>query len=117
MSSVSIPELLVLLVRHGCPDVGRHEGLLLLLAMVVAFLIRPDVIEEQSNGGDGATDLGAHDGQLSRAEVGGILGLKGLGAYNVAEGKGATDEGRGKGALGTSSTIGDGPLRLAMSAL
>lgn len=100
----------VLLVRQVGPDLGGLVQLLILLALAGATAVHPDVVDKEEKGGEGAAGLGAHDSKLGGAELGGVAGLEGLRADDVAEGEGAGDEGGGKGALGAAGDVDDGPV-------
>ena len=111
---VSVSEVLVLLVGQSSPDFGSQELLLSLLAAVVAALVRPDVVEEQQEGGEGAASLSTHDGQLGRSVIRSVLGLESLGSNNVAEREGTGNNGGSKGTLGGTGTVGNSPLEMRL---
>lgn len=107
---IRITEHLVLLIRHGSPDLGRHELFLILFAAVATSLVAPNIVQEESKGSHGTPSLSAHDCQLGGSEVGRIAGLEGLGSNNVAQGERAAHNGSSKGALGGTADVGDSPL-------
>lgn len=110
---VSVAELLVLPVRHVGPCLGGHVGILL-LTLRRAPLVLPDVVQEQNERDHGTSGLGGHDGDLGGAELGFVLLLEGLGADDVAEGEGSTDNGGGESTLSGATNVGHNPLGIGM---
>lgn len=88
--------------------------LLSLLAVVIAALVRPNVVEKQQESGEGAASLSTHDGQLGRSVVRGVLGLESLGPNDVTEREGTRNNGSSKGTLGGTGTVGNSPLEIRL---
>lgn len=108
---ISVTEVLVLLVCHGGPNFWGHVSSLGLLGAVIASLVGPDVVEEQTKGRESTASLGAHNSQLGRAEVWRILGLEGLRSDDVSNREGARDNCGRKSTLGGTGTVGNSPLK------
>jgi len=108
---VRVPKPLILPIRHSSPSLRRQEGVLG-LGLGATALVLPDVVQEQAECGESAAGLGAHDGELGGAVFGGVTGLEGLRADDVAKGEGAGDDGGCEGALGRAGYIGHCPLGL-----
>ena len=108
---VSVPEVLVLLIRHCRPNLRGHIRILHLLSSVIAALIGPDIIQEERKRCNGTTGLGTHHGELCRSVIGGISSLECLWADDVSEREGTADNSSSKGSLRCASKVGSGPLR------
>lgn len=111
---IGVPELLVLPVRHAGPHLRRHKLVLRLLDGATP-LVLPVVVPEQAKRRDSAPRLRAHHGQLCRAVLRRITGLEGLGADDIADGKGAADDGGGESALRRATDVGRSPLERRVS--
>lgn len=105
-----VSEHLVLLIRHGGPDLRRHEAFFVVFAAVTTSLIAPYIVQEKDESSHGTSSLRAHDCQLGRSEIGRIASLEGLRSNNIAQRERAADNGGGKGTLGSTANVGNSPL-------
>jgi hypothetical protein len=108
---IRIPEQLVLLVSHGGPHLRRQVSFLRLCSIATS-LVSPDIVQKQSEGCQSTACLRAHDSKLGWSEIRRILGLECLRPNDVANGKGATDDGSSKGSLCGTTEVCSSPLSI-----
>lgn len=77
--------MLVLLIGHRRPHLGRHVSVLDLLSAIVPFLVRPDIVHEEGESGESTSGLSTHDGELGWSKVWSVLGLECLGPDDVTK--------------------------------
>ena len=107
---IGVDKVRVLLVSHVGPHLGGLVRLFILLSLIGTAAVHPDVVHKEQEGNKSTAGLGTHNSKLGRAEIRGVLGLESLGSDDVAQGKGARDDGAGKGALGAAGDVDDSPV-------
>jgi hypothetical protein len=115
LASIAIPKLHILRVSEGGPSLWRHESTFILFyhtALHIPSLILPAVVEVQCDSHCSASSLRPHDRHLCRAIIWRIASLKSLWAYDVADGKGSTDDCGCERAFRSATKICCSPLKL-----